>query len=1007
MKCWYLAVCIVLSMSVCLGQIPSLYFHHLTVEQGLSSTPNLFIYKDTKGLVWISSVNGVNQYDGKNVKVYYPDHSNNNQVLGYNIQGGFYEDEKTNIWFSTFDGINVYNRENDDFKNYVLNTAYDQTSYSGYFSLGLDSLSRFWFLHRNESIHVLHTVTGKFTKIGDLNEHARRGHLLSSGQEGQMMVITYTLDHPGLEVHWIDSTCRRIHSRYFDFSQYEKKDLLFNDVVWDNDQNIWVSTTEGVLYFDPLHEISQFYPLFDGRITGLANISSSRLAVSTSNDGLWFFDKQTKRYLGPIKHTPDLTHSISADQLEGIESDKNGNVWVSVSGRGIDYASLKKGKFNQLSIESIHFPHSKNHLWGPLLEDIEGNIWCTTYNQGLYLLDQTLHLRARYSSDEKSPYYLKHGKIYSIFQDSKERIWLMSHSGLYCRKKGDIHFSPIDQSEPFLYGLQLKDGRLIFSKFYGGIWEYKEENKSEQSLKSLQGIDSTAVWTLLFEDIQSRLWGSYNLKNIAIFNQDQHNYSKIKEIPISDDVYVFYEDIDQKTMWLAGTPGLFEISGEKFEILSHTFTKTAIRSMVALNNENLWLGTNRGLLLFNLNSRKSKHYGLADGLGELEFNRMSTLRMKDGSYLFGNGYNLASYSQELLASRLPLATPHIAGLTINDTIAGHLYCTQTGATNPSELREINLKYKENLLGLTLQALEYSDPESCLIRYKMDGVDKDTVQVPSGTVVRYPNLAPGEYTFNLWASNSDGVWNPNVHRLSIKIQAAFWQTSWFKVLIISSLGAILFLYFYQRDQQRLQVQRLRNNLSKDLHDELGSTLSSISIFSESASRMDGPQSKQFEQIGIRVREAMDNISDMVWAIKPQNDSMPAIIRRMKLFAAETLEPLNIQIEFIIDDEVLSLKLLAEKRKDFYLIFKEAINNAAKYSGATKVEITLETKHRNLLLCVKDNGIGFEHLAMPLAKENSRHGNGLYNMHARAGTLKGKITIQTSPGNGTMLRLEIPV
>lgn len=1007
MKWWYLAISIFCYNSKCLSQIPSLYFHHLTVQQGLSSTPNLFIYKDSKGLVWISSVNGVNLFDGKNVKVYYPTPSKKNQVLGYNVQGGFYEDNESNIWFTTFDGINVYIRKNDHFKNYVLNSSDHLTTSSGYFSLGLDSNGRFWFLHRNESIFVLNTSTGAFTKIGELKEHARRGHILSAGQGGQMMAITYTLEKAGVEVHWIDSTYHRIQSKCFDFKQFNKKDLWVNDVVWDDYRNLWLSTNEGILSFDPVNNNPYYYPFVHGRITGIANIDSSKLAISTINNGLWFFDKLKKEYIGAIKHTPDIAHSIIADQLESIYADQDGNLWVSVYGRGIDFASLQKVKFNQLSIYARNISNKKSQLWGPMIEDIEGNIWCTTFNDGVYFLDQNLQLQVHYGSEEKPPYNLKYGKIYCIFQDSKQRIWLLSNSGLYCRSKNDARFNPIDQSEPFLYGKQLKDERLLFSKFNGGIWEFKDQNNSKHPLEPLQGVDESAVWTLFFEDSQNRLWGSHDLKKVSVFNRNRDHYSKIIELPISDDILILYEDPKQSIMWLAGTPGLYAISCETFEILTHTFTKTAIRSLVPLNDENLWLGTNRGLILFNLNLRTSKNYGLADGLGTLEFNKFSGLKKKDGNFLFGGGNNIISYNKELLPSRLPLATPHIARLTINDTVSSQLYCEETGVSSTSEMRKINLNYNENLLGFDLQALEYSDPEGCLIKYKMNGIDLDTVQVPSGTFVRYPNVAPGEYTLNIWAANSDGLWNPKAHQLFINIQAAFWQTWWFKFLILSSLVAILIFYFYQRDQQRIQVQNLRNNLSKDLHDELGSTLSSISIFSESASRIGGSQSNQFEQIGIRVREAMDNISDMVWAIKPQNDSMPSIIRRMKLFAAEILEPLNIKFEFKISEAVLSMKLISERRKDFYLIFKEAINNAAKYSHAKTIEITLEIKKRELQLSIKDNGIGFNYIDMAKSNENSRNGNGLFNMKARADTLKGKLSIQSSPNMGTIIDLAIPI
>jgi signal transduction histidine kinase len=144
------------------------------------------------------------------------------------------------------------------------------------------------------------------------------------------------------------------------------------------------------------------------------------------------------------------------------------------------------------------------------------------------------------------------------------------------------------------------------------------------------------------------------------------------------------------------------------------------------------------------------------------------------------------------------------------------------------------------------------------------------------------------------------------------------------------------------------------------------------------------------------EAMD---DIVWSIKPSNDSMQRIIARMREFATNVLEAKDIELDFSADETLFDVKLNMQARRDLFLIFKEAVNNAAKYSKASRVEIKILPEHKKLLLLVKDNGVGFD--------VSNADGNGLSNMQKRADTLLGKITIRSHEGEGSEIKLVIPV
>jgi signal transduction histidine kinase len=229
-----------------------------------------------------------------------------------------------------------------------------------------------------------------------------------------------------------------------------------------------------------------------------------------------------------------------------------------------------------------------------------------------------------------------------------------------------------------------------------------------------------------------------------------------------------------------------------------------------------------------------------------------------------------------------------------------------------------------------------------------------------------------------------------------------------------LGSGYGVYRYKRiNKKRMEQRRLKERfvISQDLHDQVGSTLSSISIYSKVAQvegeRGNGEKMNELlERIRSTSSKIMNEMNDIVWAINPQNDTMTKVIRRMESFALPLLAARNIQFKFRYNKEVLSLNLEMEQRKNFYLIFKEAINNAVKYSGALILETDITCGHGILKLTVKDNGVGFN-LDREMENAESLSGNGLKNMYARADEINANLRIESVFGSGTFVILIIPV
>ncbi|MBK9983020.1 MAG: tetratricopeptide repeat protein [Saprospiraceae bacterium] len=209
--------------------------------------------------------------------------------------------------------------------------------------------------------------------------------------------------------------------------------------------------------------------------------------------------------------------------------------------------------------------------------------------------------------------------------------------------------------------------------------------------------------------------------------------------------------------------------------------------------------------------------------------------------------------------------------------------------------------------------------------------------------------------------------------------------------------LFFILFYKNYQtkQLLKLQTLRNRIAIDLHDDVGSTLSSITIFSELAKQQSNEAIHLLDNISESSRKMLESMADIVWTINPENDNFEKIIWRMRSFAYELLRAKNIDFEFTADENVARLKLPMEVRKNLYLIFKEAINNMVKYAGADRAFFSINGTKNNLTMVIRDNGKGFD-------VNQPSEGNGLKNMKKRAEEIGGKLLIDSGAGKGTTIQ-----
>ncbi|HMI63845.1 MAG TPA: ATP-binding protein, partial [Puia sp.] len=221
------------------------------------------------------------------------------------------------------------------------------------------------------------------------------------------------------------------------------------------------------------------------------------------------------------------------------------------------------------------------------------------------------------------------------------------------------------------------------------------------------------------------------------------------------------------------------------------------------------------------------------------------------------------------------------------------------------------------------------------------------------------------------------------------------------LLLAGLGAIAVIAAIQlKNRRQKQLQKIRNSIADDLHDDIGSTLSSISILNELAKQRSPEALPLLASIGESTLALQENMSDIVWAVNPQNDHFENILQRMNQFAAEILDAKNIELDFVSAISTYTSKLSMSQRKNFYLFFKEAINNAAKYSGAKKVNVSIAQKDHHIEMSISDNGNGFD-------PEKTVNGNGMTTLKKRAAELNADFSIRSCLNAGTAIRVRFKI
>ncbi|HMN25637.1 MAG TPA: triple tyrosine motif-containing protein, partial [Ignavibacteriaceae bacterium] len=458
----------------------------------------------------------------------------------------------------------------------------------------------------------------------------------------------------------------------------------------------------------------------------------------------------------------------------------------------------------------------------------------------------------------------------------------------------------------------------------------------------------------------------------------------------------------------------------------------SIESIIEDEKGNLWIGKNSGISVFNPTSNTFTEYSANDGLIGNSFNAAAALKIENGIMFFGSTAGVVFFNPMEISSSDYSPPVLITDFQIfnQSVIIGKDSPLKTSIT---KTKQISLSYTQSVFSFQFAALDYNSPESIQYAYKMEGFDKEWIYCGSRRFVTYTNLDRGEYVFRVKATNSDGIWNEKGTQIAITINPPFWATWWaYSIYILMFISLLLFLRSVEikrrikneeerlrrereaallreaklraitiEQEKELEKQKIRNRIAQDLHDEIGSNLSSISLMSELIQKDGKINSDVFAKINRIYKVAKGStqaMRDIVWLTNPSSDSLKDLISKMNEVARDMLGAMKWEFDF--SKKISEINLLPETKRNVFFIYKEALNNILKHSDAGNVDIKLNVIDTILCLDIKDDGKGFN-------TNTGFSGNGLKNLQSRAKEINGKLKINSSPGNGTSLELEVNI
>jgi ligand-binding sensor domain-containing protein/signal transduction histidine kinase len=736
-------------------------------------------------------------------------------------------------------------------------------------------------------------------------------------------------------------------------------------------------------------------------VSALVEQADGTLWAGSVSEGLFQFNGGQ---LTPVNASSGLSDNL----VESLLVDREGNLWV---GTGAGLNRLRRKNL-------LMFAQNEGLGYGAvqgLAEVAPGIVWAGKPSDGLYRWNGQSF--SRLSGDWSSRF----PEIHALLAAQDGTCWVAAAQGL-------LHFTNPTADPPEAEPPMLEDRKVSAlaedraHRLWGGTREGELWLRRAQTWERQTNFIQGHALVALAPEPAGGLWlgteggGLYGFNDGIQAHLDKHNGL------LSDSVRALYLD-EEGTLWI-GTEG----GGLSLWRQGHltTFTTSeglpdnTISQILQDDSDRLWLGSNRGLAcvskreLKDLSEGKSRKvypqfFGRAEGMFSDECTGgfcPAGLKTKSGRLWFSTlkGVAVAEPPQTEDSTVPPVLLEEIL---VDDVAAHGGLANQAALTIGPGAHRLEFRYT---------ALSFAAPERLLFRFRLEPLDRDWSQPDTSRMAKYSYVPPGQYRFSVTARNGgSGAWNSMPASLSFTVLPHFWQTWWFigvaALSLVGSVSGAARLVEKRKLHRRLQyleqertLERERARIAQDLHDDLGASLTRVSLLSELV-KADKDNPVQVEthaaKISQSARQTVRALDEIVWALRPGSDSLQSLIEYIAHFASELFEGDRAHCRLDLQHDLPERSLPPEMRHNLFLILKEALTNALKHASAREVHVQARAESDWLEFLIEDDGKGFR--PQEAARAGKRQGLG--NMRHRANALGGTLEIKSIPGSGTSVRLRV--
>jgi ligand-binding sensor domain-containing protein/anti-sigma regulatory factor (Ser/Thr protein kinase) len=987
--------------------------------EALPNSNNNKIFESSDKFLWLATSSGLYQFDGFLFTPYFSNSKDSNS-LSSNVLSDIEEDRHGNLWVGTFGkGVNKRNKKTGRWKQYIHPTKDDNTFY-WIFDLFKDANGNLWLGTSGRGLLLYDETKDAFQQFFPSPSKNKTGTVRFENE-----VRAIDADKNNADVLWLAgtdglyqfNTIQKTFTCYINNINGEEEWInnSFHDIYVKDAQNIWLGAWGGGLvhFYIPTNTFTNYPPapleykkknLARNIINAIDSASNSSLYVSTSSDGLLEFNIINKRFKKISKEAlPDS--KVAPTPFYGITHAADGSTWICSA----ENIYQKHPVYNRLAQYQSFYQPTNAFVYKPSLNSVlyvkqNMEYWMScNAGFGVYVYDSNFQYKSSIPIEGDAI----DKRLRNLVQDGARNFWLFSLDAPYLYKYDPTTNMFKNANRYFKKSTFINADLQTIGVDAGGnlwcvnadelmVWDERIQKMISYKLK----VDTKDRLPLKITKIKfDAMQDPWLITSVGLFHFKKKEktlhliYPQINQIQPNKNSAIadICFDADGRCYIAPEDEGIHvydELSKKFIQHYSRAegFISQRVNCLQTDKDGNIWAVTIDGLAQFNNGQQRWYRFGTDDGLTTDRLYE-PLFSMADGNMILANEQGFVHWK----TGALPLNTQKPI-----------VYFSSLSSSEKSiPIKDaIYLSASENNVNIEFSAIVTVMGNRTNFYYKMAPKQKEWVAANQRSI-SLVGLSGGHYTLQVKAVNADGV-ESDIKSLQINVAYPIWQRWWFIVLAILFTGGLLYLIYRYRVAQLIKIEKMRNHISRDLHDEIGSSVSSVNILSNVAKDQLGnehPVAPLLTQIGLSAQQAGESINEIIWSIHPKNDSAEKIVLRMKELAADAFEMNKIQYQLHFDPALQQLQIPMQQRQHLTMIYKEALNNMIKYSACTEANLKMQVTGKMIELTIQDNGVGFD-------VGSHQSGYGLKNMQERAKEMKGSLSINTLPGKGCGIVLKFP-